>query len=62
MGRGLQVPDTDLQGHRVAVPQYPHQGHLLFQVVEPAVELSLAGAENEERSGQWAWGWRSRVG
>lgn len=42
--------------------QPSHEGHLLFQVVQPAAQLSLAGAEHEKGSRQRAWGWRSGVG
>lgn len=58
----MQVPASDLRGCRVAAPKSPQEGHLLFQVVEPAAELSFTGAEDEEWGRQWAWGWRNSVG
>lgn len=54
MGKGCRISSTDLRGHLVAAWQPPHEGYLLLQVVEPAAQLGLAGAEHEKRGGQRA--------
>lgn len=45
----------------MAVPR-SYKGHLLFQAVEPAAQLGLAGAQHEKRGRQRACGWMGRVG
>lgn len=63
MGKGCRISSTDLRGHLVAAWQPPHEGYLLLQVVEPAAQLGLAGAEHEKRGGQRAcWGGADRDG
>lgn len=62
LGRGVEAPGTDLWGRRVAAPQPPREGHLLLQVVQPAVQLGLAGAEHQKRGRQGACGRRGIAG
>lgn len=55
-GKGVQAPSTDLQGLWGAARHPSHEGYLLLQVVEPAAQLGLAGAEHEKWGGQRACG------
>lgn len=55
-GKGRGVPSTDLRRCRVAARHPSHEGYLLLQVVEPAVQLGLAGAEHKKGGGQRACG------